>query len=299
VTKASMLISTASNTRGDPLDLFLQAVNGTVCALALLAFATELERASFYLVAHATVAVSLYALAKYNRAHVERSSLLHFAYHWLPAVLVLVLYFELSAIIPRVHPFAEHRFDRALQSIDVWLLGDPARVFAGLSTRWLSDVLTVCYAAYYPLIAMVPAKLYARDALDDFRVVSAIILVSFAIMYTGYIAVPAVGPHVLFDGPRAPVLDGYGLARRAYASLSALRTEPPDAFPSGHAMFGVLVPALAWRWCRPVFFWVLPIGVGIVLATVFLRFHYIVDVLAAFLLVPLTWRLGCALGSQR
>jgi membrane-associated phospholipid phosphatase len=146
---------------------------------------------------------------------------------------------------------------------------------------------------------MVPAALYARDELDEFRVVSAIILVSFAIMYTGYVAVPAVGPHLLFDGPRAPVLDGYGLARRAYASLEALPTEPPDAFPSGHAMFGVLVPALAWRWRRPLFHWVFPIGVGIVLATVFLRFHYIADVLAAFFLVPLTWRLGCALGSQR
>jgi hypothetical protein len=37
---------------------------------------------------------------------------------------------------------------------------------------------------------------------------------------------------------------------------------------------------------------VVPVGCGIVLATFYLRFHYLVDILAAMLCAPVAWRLG-------
>jgi membrane-associated phospholipid phosphatase len=67
----------------------------------------------------------------------------------------------------------------------------------------------------------------------------------------------------------------------------------PDAFPSGHALIAMLVLVLSWRLHRRVFWWLLPFATGLILATMYLRYHYVVDVLAAAILVP-----GCVAFGQ-
>ena len=56
------------------------------------------------------------------------------------------------------------------------------------------------------------------------------------------------------------------------------------AFPSLHCAIALLALLLAWkhlRWC----FWVqLPFGVGLIVGTVYLRHHWVVDILAGFVL---------------
>jgi membrane-associated phospholipid phosphatase len=208
-------------------------------------------------------------------------------------------YFELSAAIPRVHPYDTFRYDHVFQAIDVWLLGeDPAHAITQFGAPWLSDLLTVCYMAYYPLIIVVPVALYVRREFTAFRTVSSIVMVAFTLSYLGYALCPALGPHVLFDGERAPVLNGYGLAAHVYAMLRDVPSEPPDAFPSGHALMGLLAPAMAWRFRRSLFPWILPIGTGIVLATIYLRFHYLIDVFASLVLAPIVWTLGRVLDER-
>jgi membrane-associated phospholipid phosphatase len=66
-----------------------------------------------------------------------------------------------------------------------------------------------------------------------------------------------------------------------------LRLAPRDAFPSGHALVTLLSMAWAWRyrlWVR----WVVTIlGALLVVSTVYLRYHYVVDVLAGAVLATL------------
>lgn len=62
----------------------------------------------------------------------------------------------------------------------------------------------------------------------------------------------------------------------------------PNAFPSGHALITMMTLAYAFVLHRKVFYVLLPFGCGLILATVYLRYHYLTDVLASAALFPLT-----------
>ena len=64
-------------------------------------------------------------------------------------------------------------------------------------------------------------------------------------------------------------------------------------------MISTAVLIVMWRRARDVFWWILPITTGLIISTVYCRFHYVVDLIAgaalAFLFVPLGDRLYDAL----
>jgi membrane-associated phospholipid phosphatase len=271
-------------------DLILLVANAAMFVAAMLSSTPVTER-SVIGAGHVLVMGLVFALARADRPEAPRG-LIGFVHDWVPALILVAMYFELSVIIPHLNPYDDHRLDIALQAFDVRLLGDPAKFFASLGARWLSDVLACCYIVYYPLMIVVPVALYVRGDLASFRTTAAIIMTAFVMTYTCYALFPALGPHSLFDGVRAPVLDGYGIAKHVYAMTHDVRGEPPDAFPSGHAMVGVLGPAMAWRFYRPLFLGLAVVGVGIVLATLYLRYHYLLDVAAGVMLAPVAWKLG-------
>lgn len=271
-------------------DLILLVANAAMFVVAMLSATPTTERAVIG-AGHVLVMGLVFALAKADRPDGPRG-LIGFVHDWVPTLILVAMYFELGVIIPHLNPYDDRRFDKALQAIDVRLLGDPAKFFASLGARWLSDVLACCYIVYYPLLIAVPVALYARGELASFRTTAAIIMSAFVMTYVSYALFPAVGPHSLFDGPRAPVLDGYGIAKHVYAMTHDVPREPPDAFPSGHAMVGMLAPAMAWRFYRPMFGWLAMVGVGIVLATLYLRYHYVIDVVAGLMLAPVAWKVG-------
>lgn len=275
-----------------PSDACVHALNTLTAAMVVLGW-NHIAHASGYLAFHALVAALFQFLARQDAARPQGpGGLTTFVHSWAPAPFVLLVYFELGLLIPQVHPLGDFRYDRLLHATDLLLLGDPLIWVERMSQRALSDVLSLCYFAYYPFIIVVPVFLYAHKQYAIYQRVTAIILMGFLISYSCYVFFPAIGPHKLFDAYRPEALDGYGFAKRGYAAVRNVALEPPDVFPSGHTLFGVLVPALAWRYYRRLFFWVLPVGCGIVLATFYLRFHYLVDILAAMALAPVTWKLG-------
>jgi membrane-associated phospholipid phosphatase len=69
----------------------------------------------------------------------------------------------------------------------------------------------------------------------------------------------------------------------------------PDAFPSGHALLSMIVIVMSWRLHRPTFRVVVGPALGCVVATMALRYHYVVDVAASLALLPGVVCLGSAL----
>lgn len=51
--------------------------------------------------------------------------------------------------------------------------------------------------------------------------------------------------------------------------------------PSGHTQIALIVLFLAYWYERLVFYLLLPIISGLILSTVYLRYHYVVDLIAA------------------
>ncbi len=115
---------------------------------------------------------------------------------------------------------------------------------------------------------------------------------------------PALGPRFALASRQSIPLETTPLSRAISTTINELERTKYDVFPSGHTMIAAAVLLVAWKRDRKFFFALLPVGIGLILSTVYCRYHYVVDVLAglalAFLTVPLGDRIydRAASGSE-
>ena len=207
---------------------------------------------------------------------------------------VVVIFDGLGPLIRAVNPVDR---DAWLINCDRALFGaDPTVALERFATPFLSDVLTVCYALYYFHPIVLGALVYADDLrrpVAEFHRYAFTMVFVFFVSYAGYFTLPAVGPRYTVHH-KSPLPRGT-VSKAIDETLDRLEKNKRDCFPSGHTMVVVAVLMEAGRRSRRTFLWFLPFAAGLILATVYGRYHYVTDVLAGLLLVfPAVW-LGNAL----
>jgi hypothetical protein len=217
-----------------------------------------------------------------------------FLRYWYELPLVLCAFREIHYLVPVVHPFNDHHYDRVLQAIDRRWFGDVDSFFLGNWPPLLVDVLHLCYWFYYIALLIPGAVLYRRQDWAKMREFLSVTMLALFTSYLGYFVIPAIGPHH-FLHPRPPALDGWFLGGTMHRLVIAAELTMPDAFPSGHALMSLVVIFLTWRLYRPAFKYVLAPCLGCILATVALRYHYVVDVVASVAIFPGVFLAGIAL----
>jgi membrane-associated phospholipid phosphatase len=203
-----------------------------------------------------------------------------FIHGWYPVVLIGLTYKELGYLIPRIHP---HDFDSALASIDYRVLGvNPTVWLERLTWPPLTEVLQLTYSTYYFLPIILGVVLWRTRELERFRFWVFVVVLGFYLSYLGYLAVPAIGPRFLpaIVEDQTKPLTGVLLFTPLREALDRAEGITRDCFPSGHTELTLLVLYYAFRLHRKTFRWLLPFGMGIIVSTVYLRYHYIVDVVA-------------------
>lgn len=203
---------------------------------------------------------------------------------WYPVALIPLTYKELSYLIPLIHP---RDYDSVLAGIDHLFLGVHPTVWLERFT-WppLTEVLQLTYSTYYFLPLVLGVVLWREGRFDKFYYWVFIVVLGFYLSYLGYIAVPAVGPRFLpsiADAQRIP-LSGVWLFQPVREMLDRAEGITRDCFPSGHTELTLLVLIYARSLHKKVFWWLLPLGTGVIISTVYLRYHYVVDVVAGALL---------------
>lgn len=203
---------------------------------------------------------------------------------WYPVALIPITYKELSYLIPLIHP---RDFDTTLAGIDHRFLGVHPTVWLERFT-WppLTEVLQLTYSTYYFLPLVLGVVLWRRRSFEKFHFWVFIVVLGFYLSYLGYIAVPAIGPRFLPSIVEAQTrpLTGVWLFEPVRAMLDRAEGITRDCFPSGHTELTLLVLFYARRFHRKVFWWLLPLGTGVIVSTVYLRYHYLIDVVAGALL---------------
>jgi membrane-associated phospholipid phosphatase len=286
----------------DGLRRLLMPVDGIIIAYLVLLTGitlgswTRIRHPETYVTFHAVAVAVVFAVAWAHRRFDNR--VVRFVHYWIPVAVLMCSFRELHYLVSEVHPWADRRYDWALHALDQRLFGDVAGLCRSLASRAVADVLFLPYLMFYIVPAIFFAMLHVRGKFAEFRRSASVVFVGWYLSYIGYIVVPAQGPHHVTDGPRAPELDGALWAKAIYDALGLMEMEMPDAFPSGHTLVAVLVLWLAWRYVRDWFWVLLPVAVGIVLGTVYLRYHYLIDVVAGFLLVPISVWAGDLLADR-
>lgn len=191
-------------------------------------------------------------------------------------------------------------YDGHLSRIDQVLTGViPSLWFEALATPALTRVLAACYGSYYFAAPALAALLYYAGEHRAFRDFLLSLVVVTYVGFVGYLLVPAVGPYIwhadLFQGPLPGSRGNFIMAAVDGVKGVHLATSARDCFPSLHTATTVTVLLFARRF-RPHLFWLyLPVAVGLIVATIYLRYHYLVDLAAGALLAFAAARVGPSL----
>lgn len=200
---------------------------------------------------------------------------------------VLLTYFQLRWIIPALHAAT---FDAELAAIDQALYGaPPAVLLQPLQTFAAVEWFGFFYWSFFYVIGAytIAHCIFERDAERFAGYGTGIVAVHAWGGWFGYILLPGFGPYVHYASRLEPLDGGTFLAMSGTAySWGALR----DIFPSLHTAVMTFITIHAFRrWSvhrlyKPVallyLFWTLQI----VIATVFLRWHYTIDLVAGLAL---------------
>jgi len=208
------------------------------------------------------------------------TALLKVVRNWIPIILFLTAYENLGDLVRFVNP---NDADPVLARLDTLLfLGtNPTLWLERIIRPWLSELMHMFYVNYYPFLPVIGFVLYMTRDYHRFRNVMVSVALGFYLGYIGYLLVPTVGPRYFMAGWFTTSIRGTTmLSDRVYEMLAALESTRRDCFPSLHTAITVIVTTYAFRYRRWLFWLMLPFCAGIIAATVYLRYHYVVDVLA-------------------
>ena len=203
---------------------------------------------------------------------------------WLPFLLFLLLYgtFHIR-IFATIHPATA---DRALLALDRQFFGETPSV---AMQRWyspaLTNFMTLCYFLHLVFPAIVAGLWYPRDK-RVFRELLLAVLICGAIGTIGYLLVPAMGPGVAYPQLYSRAFTG-ALYHPIIDVLDQARA-PRDAFPSLHVALSALVLWYAARRGKAWFAILLPFVLGNWVSTLYLRYHYTLDLAAGFVVTALS-----------
>ncbi len=206
----------------------------------------------------------------------------------LPFALCIAIYTNLHDTIHFVNP---HDVQDWFLKADIWLFGVEPTFWAQQFIRpWLTEILSFCYASYLPLTIFLPLILYLRRRdLEARRALLGIVL-CFYWGYFFYILFPAVPPRLWIANQYAHPFEGGVLMDTQQAMVSISETSSRAAFPSLHSAITALTLAYSWKYVRTLFWFLLPLGIGLITATIYLRHHYVVDLMAGFPLALLAYK---------
>lgn len=204
------------------------------------------------------------------------------------SVLAVALVFDsLGALIAGFH---RESFDPQLIAIDRAIFGvHPTVWLERLVHPRLTDLLQLAYTSYYFIPLALGIVLIARGRFGAFEEVLFGILLCFYLSYLGYLLFPAIGPRFTLSQLQIASLQVSPFTAKIRETLDALEKNKTDAFPSGHSAVSLICLYYAWKEReKKLFALLVPVVAGLIVATVYLRYHYVIDVIAGIALTGLT-----------
>jgi membrane-associated phospholipid phosphatase len=203
-----------------------------------------------------------------------------------PFLACILIYTNLHDTIGFVNP---HDVHHVLAALDRQIFGVIPCVWAErFITPARTEVMTLFYVSFAWIAPSTALILLARRRLAEFRTAILGVLMCFYLGYFLYVLFPAAPPRLVLVYEFTRTLQGYP---HLFSNLSARAFEllPVDsraAFPSLHAAVSLAALVYAWRFVRAWFWILLPFCLGLWISTVYLRHHYVVDLIAGWLLAP-------------
>ena len=247
-------------------------------------------------IANAAAILVISWLARTGRS--SGSRVMRWMHDWAAFPLVIFTYKELYYLIRPIHHGRD--YDQLLILLDQALFRvNPTQWLAAFSHPFLTELLQIAYSLFYAIFLIIGLELFQSSDHTRFRTFRFTVVYGFLLSYIGYLFLPSVGPRfTLHDFSKidadlpglfvTPALRWFvNIFESIRAGMSngvAQAAAQRDVFPSGHTMLTIVAVVLAYRYKLKVRRFLLILGILLITGTVYLRYHYVVDLLAGAML---------------
>jgi membrane-associated phospholipid phosphatase len=204
---------------------------------------------------------------------------------WFPFLIILMMYYSLWGDVTLLIVTSDR--DQALMALDQRLFGFQAsvvlqRIISPRLTSWMS------FAYFYHLIniPVVACFIYIwRGRVRCREMMNGLMVVCFFGL-TGYLLVPAIGPmYTLRNLYTIPLQQTVDIVNRQMDFMNFARIRR-DVFPSMHVAISFVAWLYAYRNSKKLFWILSPMILSLWFSTLYLRYHYLIDVVAGLILAP-------------
>ena len=272
------------------------AVTLSVYVLLAIIFYPKVDDASAIILTDVFIAVSVAAVIILQALTGNTVVTMIRRFYMVPVI--YLMYEQVHAFVRIVHP---KDYDHLLIAADRAIFGtDPTIWMAQFATPALTEYLQICYFMFYLLPIMHAVELARTGPSERFDELIRGITFCYAISYLLYFIMPAIGPRFTLHDFRATDIELPGLWLTPMlreivnqgGGVIGTVADPTavvnrDCMPSGHTMLTLVNILLAMRF-RSKLRWVfVVIGGSLIIATVYMRYHYVVDVIVGAVLAVL------------
>ncbi|MGH8022275.1 MAG: phosphatase PAP2 family protein [Limisphaerales bacterium] len=203
---------------------------------------------------------------------------------WFPFILLTACYYSLySNFILRINP---HLADATLSKIDAAILGNQVCILLEPFVRpGITDFLNIIYFSHVIVFPGAALYFYLKGEEKAFRRIMMGFLTILVMGMISYILVPAVGPQTYLAGRYTEDLRGRSISH-AVDYIMRNWNVSFDCFPSLHVAIPLLLTFYIRRYRPKWFIPMLAYVACMCCATLYLRYHYLIDVIAAFAFAP-------------
>lgn len=179
-------------------------------------------------------------------------------------------------------------FDPFFSTIEYIIFGcQPSILFSiEFNNNFFAELMYFGYFSYYLMVIGVPLYLYFRVGKNIGEKFVFIIILSFIIYYIIFIILPVAGPQYYFKNDLSDLHTGY-LFGHLISIIQSYGEGPTAAFPSSHVSIYLIIVWASFKHAKKLMLITIPIAFLLIMATVYIRAHYLIDVMAAFIITPI------------
>ena len=273
----------------------------TLLTFINLVFLNRVEYWAIHIFANSVFTIFILFIA--YRDTISKNNFLKYFHYWyiLPAI-----FMSFKEIYFMVKPIAGVDFDQYLIAIDKFIFGvNPTQFLYQFATPIVTEILQLAYASFFIMPLVLLLELQIKKQLLNFKFVAFALVLGFILSYIGYFIVPAIGPRFTLHNfemtnTELPGLWLTNFLREFINAGEAIPKGTPnpievvqrDVFPSGHTQMTLVTMYLAYKLKANFRHLIYPVGTLLIFATVYLRYHYVVDLIGGFLFMILTMYLA-------